>query len=1223
MTDTLLRDLINLPEEVHRGQFVISLEDGVARAEQTLREYVVTDEIEGCFDEAIALIGSAIEQRASRGAYLHGSFGSGKSHFMAVLHLLLQGNPLARSKKKLDGVAARADARLGGRKFLLVPYHMIGAASMESAVLGGYVDHVRELHPGEPLPAVYLADGIIEDARRLRERMGDEAFFGGLAGEGSGGGWGALAGAWDATAFDTAMGAAPGSAERDRLVSALVSAYFSHVPGGTKASGEGFVPFDEGLSAISRHAKALGYDAVILFLDELILWLASRMADQAFVTREGPKVAKLVEAASPDRPAPIVSFIARQRDLRDLVGEHVPGADQLNFSEILKWWEGRFDTIRLEDRNLPAVVEQRLLEPKSDIAREQLDRAFEATTGRAGERVVDTLLTGDADRAAFRRVYPFSPALVSALVDLSSALQRERTALRVMAELLAKQRDELKVGDLVAIGDMYDVIAEGNEPFTEQMKAPWAAADRLYRTKFRPLLLAAHNLPAETTDVPSTHPFRADDRLVKTLLLAALVPGSTALGALTVSRLAALNHGSIRTPIPGEERSVVLKKLRDWAGDVPGLKLDGDPTDPVVSIQLSGVDTASIIERARIVDDASGGARRRKLRDLLFEALGVEDNGGLLPPTHAWIWRGTKRTVDVVFGNLVDRTDIPDASLEAGQRPKVVIDFPFDPRGRTPRDDLARLEEYLADHPPTRTLCWLPNFLTQRSLSDLGDLVVLDHLLTGENFNQNASHLSPVDRASARSLLDNQARMLRERLLGVLHQAYAVDEPQAVAVEVTLGPEDQFRSLDPTFTARPPVATTLGEAFEKILNQQFAHYWPAHPDFGDEVRPPELRTTLAVIERAARDRADRVDVEQPQRKPLRRVANPLRLGTMHEAHFVPERHWQDHFAQREAAERPPALTVGLLRSWIDVPAPMGLPREISDLIICAFAAQTDRVLLHLGAPQRPEIGRLDDAWELHTQQLPADDAWRAAVARAAEIFGLVASPLVSAAGVAKLVAELRAKAVEHRAAAADLDGELRARLASLGLPTDGDRARTATAGRALLDDLATAPESDVVSTLANAIVPTSGPAMAASIARAREVADALRATNWQLVAAATGLTDHRGPQADALTSKLRDALAFDEHAVRLADTLEQVESMATQLVTQTPAGDEPAPRPPDDPAVTVVDQGDQRGLDREHALEVLESLRARIRADTLLDVTWRVTSTADGDDPDDDEASLE
>ena len=58
------------------------------------------------------------------------------------------------------------------------------------------------------------------------------------------------------------------------------------------------------------------YDAVILFLDELVLWLASHAADIAFVNREGQKVAKLVEAMTADRPIPIVSFIARQRDLR-------------------------------------------------------------------------------------------------------------------------------------------------------------------------------------------------------------------------------------------------------------------------------------------------------------------------------------------------------------------------------------------------------------------------------------------------------------------------------------------------------------------------------------------------------------------------------------------------------------------------------------------------------------------------------------------------------------------------------------------------------------------------------------------------------------------------------------------------------------------------------------------------------------------------------------------
>ena len=75
-----------------------------------------------------------------------------------------------------------------------------------------------------------------------------------------------------------------------------------------------------GLAVISAHAKSLGYDALILFLDELILWLATHSADLNFVQTEGNKLAKLVEARKSDRPVPIISFVARQRDLRDLIG---------------------------------------------------------------------------------------------------------------------------------------------------------------------------------------------------------------------------------------------------------------------------------------------------------------------------------------------------------------------------------------------------------------------------------------------------------------------------------------------------------------------------------------------------------------------------------------------------------------------------------------------------------------------------------------------------------------------------------------------------------------------------------------------------------------------------------------------------------------------------------------------------------------------------------------
>jgi hypothetical protein len=127
---------------------------------------------------------------------------------------------------------------------------------------------------------------------------------------------------------------------------------------------------DRGLSVLSRHARELEYDAMILFLDELILWLASHAAGPDFVHQEGQKLAKLVESQTPDRPVPIVSFVARQCDPRDLVGKNAPGAEQLNFADALRHQEGRFHTIVLKDRNLPVIAEKRFLRPKDEANRQ-------------------------------------------------------------------------------------------------------------------------------------------------------------------------------------------------------------------------------------------------------------------------------------------------------------------------------------------------------------------------------------------------------------------------------------------------------------------------------------------------------------------------------------------------------------------------------------------------------------------------------------------------------------------------------------------------------------------------------------------------------------------------------------------------------------------------------------------------------------------------------------
>ena len=189
---TLLRELIDIPEHVQKGDFVLRLSEGVVDPAGTLGEYVVTPELVRCFDQALDLVRDAVARRTSKATYLHGSFGSGKSHFMAVLHLILSGNPQARGIPELAGVIAKHNDWLQGKKFLLVPYHMIGAHSMESGILGGYVDFIRRTRPKAPIPGVFLAEKLFDDARHLRQTMGDGPFFDRLnavhgAGPGEGG----------------------------------------------------------------------------------------------------------------------------------------------------------------------------------------------------------------------------------------------------------------------------------------------------------------------------------------------------------------------------------------------------------------------------------------------------------------------------------------------------------------------------------------------------------------------------------------------------------------------------------------------------------------------------------------------------------------------------------------------------------------------------------------------------------------------------------------------------------------------------------------------------------------------------------------------------------------------------------------------------------------------------------------------------------------------------
>ncbi|MCW2929726.1 MAG: bacteriophage (phiC31) resistance pglY [Actinomycetia bacterium] len=648
----LLRDLVSIPDAVHDGDFVLALSKGVGQKD-TITSYVVTDALAGNFDKALGLIKSALETGSSRAAYLDGSFGSGKSHFMAVLHAILSGDADARGKKGLADVVIKHDAWLKGRKFLLVTYHLPDSQSLDSAILGGYVKHVTDEHPGKPLPAVYIDDDLIADARNDRSRMGDEQFVSQLPGADEE--WGTAT--WDSASLDVALSEPPGGPERRRLIGDLLAGPYSRYVKAVRADQESYITMDEGLSVISKHAKDVrSYDAIALRC------LTSSCSGSPG-TSATPRRSAWRRRRSPSSSSP-TSTSGPRRSSASCPGSATCGSSSArpppatrvtSLFETLKYWDGRFEHIVLGNGNLPYIAHERLLKPKDEAARQALADAFSKSAAMA-QRDWDILLDSQATRETARDSgsrTPFSPAFVHAMVDISSALQRERTALKLMQQLLVDDRDTLPVGQLMPLGAIFDVLAQGaDRPFTDKLREEFETARRFYFTRVRPYLLGRNNVTEEqAATLPPAHKFRAEDLVVKTLLLAALVPNVSALNGLTATRLAALNHGSIRSMVPNQERALVTAVLKALNTEFGEVRLSGSEDDPRVELALIGIDTDGILRESRHVDNDA--ARRRLVRDLLWEELKITDDGAF--ETQASVtWRGTARTVEVLMENASD-----------------------------------------------------------------------------------------------------------------------------------------------------------------------------------------------------------------------------------------------------------------------------------------------------------------------------------------------------------------------------------------------------------------------------------------------------------------------------------------------------------------------------------------------------------------------------------------
>ncbi len=735
---------------------------------------------------------------------------------------------------------------------------------------------------------------------------------------------------------------------------------------------------------------------------------------------------------------------------------------------------------------------------------------------------------------------------------------------------------------------------------------------------------------ADTGSLPAG--YVADDRLVKTLLLSAVAPSVPALKEMTASRLASLNHGSIRSPLPGQEASTVLGKVREWAVQVPEIHVAPEQVNPVIRVQLADVDYETIVERARGEDN--DGRRRELIRELVRNALGVQakdvDLAGAI--THPVIWRGSRREVDIMFGNVRDPGWLPDEHFRA--RPgtwRFIIDFPFDQPGHSGAEDYARLDRMAEAGLNSQTIVWLPRFLSGERIAEVRRLVILDWLLggPGERWTGYADHLSETDRVQARAILESQRTGLRNKLKNAIQECYGAAAPTAGNL-APAGPDERVLvSLHSGFAPARPVGADLGAAFGNLVDQAFAAVYPGHPRFEPadvEVTVRDLAAVYAHVVRAVADPDGRVRLEGDVAA-VRRVAGPLGVGAVGETHYLfgDDRFspWSMEFekaAAREGVRLQDAVSAERVRGWIQALQPVrGLRPEVEDLVILAWAALQQRAWFQHGSPvQPPRPGQVRTDMELRPEPLPQPAEWQAATSRAEQIFGAHINPYLTASGVTELAETLNENAAERADVTAKLSVAVESAYHRLGLPGDRPgRLTTAQACAELAESLRRAPDRlSRIRALAEAHLPATEAALAKSLSQALRVSAALTAFHWERLSplrAAAGQGGERGRAAQTILERLASAVAADEFAVALPAVLDQTEQAVFDWLA---AGQAPAPAGQPRPEPVPEFGGARRAVGAGKAVRrrgerpdaVLGELRSFLdsHGDAEVEVQWRV-----------------
>lgn len=808
--ELLVRDVLDLPDEVPECVVNIRQFDDPDVLAENVRDYVITPRVAQELEDFVQRLHRSVQwHEGGRGHFVHGSFGSGKSHFMATLGLILQGHPAIWQKDHpiIQKLRAEFSDWLGSHPVLVVPVYMLGQETFQQAMYKAANERLQRL--GKPPCEFSDAHKVIERLRSEAEKFGGvvyQRFF-------------EESRIKSRKTFDRKL---QGDQEQLDELAAEILAWRGEL---AEAERRHLYPdsFVDGMLKLTRHAQDLGYAAVVFFVDELILYLSGK-SGREWIQDLNDLGAIIDPAHRADQAVPLWIVVAKQRNIQETVPEDT--SQKLIFDH-LDWQKDRFPrTTELADVELIPITQERVLKRRPGKER-VLERAVDQAIGTLSSQVRQTLMH-DFTSEDFHRVYPFHPALIRTLIDVSNRLSKERAGIRLLYELLIERYPDLSIGRFVPYAALFDVIFLEQGLVGGAVNPDLEAVRRTYYDRIQPVIQEIYPTdgPRAQSGNSAARPLKSAEKLetvVKTVLLCQL--SRTMRDQITVERILHLNYTDLRGMTDlGTYKQIgdMLKRLANRCDVVLFAENETDPAKSTVIISVEAApDIRSILKKVTVTDKSRLDAFAKLMQrpELLNRTIKDGELQG-----YDRLWRGTRRVGRVTFANV---RDMSAAQMTLNGEYTVFVDYPWDEPGHGPEEDRAAIERGRKTKGPSPVGFWLPGCLNDDDLKDLEEYAKIREL--EDNPDYYLSDLGRPAREAVESKIPGFKQVKEKVLVSRLETCY-------------LG-EGEVLFLDPSITVNLDVKTAR-EGLDRIADAALRRLHPHHPHFKGEVDQRSLRRLL-------------------------------------------------------------------------------------------------------------------------------------------------------------------------------------------------------------------------------------------------------------------------------------------------------------------------------------------------------------------------------------------